>query len=106
MPDARWCKETSYRTRGAAGIPDSRRFAGMGPFWTRIGLAATTRKDVKRVKIGRGAAGILVQPDGVRAFVACSPDDCVAVIDLKSLEMTGKITAGKQPDGLAWAVRK
>jgi YVTN family beta-propeller protein len=69
-------------------------------------LNAATRKDVKRVKIGRGAAGILVQPDGVRAFVACSPDDYVAVIDLKSLEMTGKITAGKQPDGLAWAVRK
>ena len=69
-------------------------------------LNAATRKDVKRVKIGRGAAGILVQPDGVRAFVACSPDDYVAVIDLKSLEMTGKIAAGKQPDGLAWAVRK
>lgn len=69
-------------------------------------LNAGTRKDVKRVKIGRGAAGILVQPDGVRAFVACSPDDYVAVIDLKSLEMTGKIAAGKQPDGLAWAVRK
>ena len=69
-------------------------------------LNAATRKDVKRVKIGRGAAGILVQPDGVRAYVACTPDDYVAVIDLKSLEMTGKIAAGKQPDGLAWAVRK
>jgi hypothetical protein len=30
----------------------------------------------------------------------------VAVIDVKSLEMTAKIAAGKQPDGLAWAVRK
>jgi YVTN family beta-propeller protein len=67
---------------------------------------AATRKEVKRVKIGRGAAGILMQPDGSRAFVACTPDDYVAVIDLKSLEMTGKVTAGKQPDGLAWAVRK
>jgi YVTN family beta-propeller protein len=67
---------------------------------------AATRKDVKRVKIGHGAAGILMQPDGERAFVACTPDDYVAVIDVKSLEMTGKIAAGKQPDGLAWAVRK
>ena len=67
---------------------------------------AATRKEVKRVKIGRGAAGILMQPDGARAFVACSPDDYVAVIDLKTLEMTGKIAVGKQPDGLAWAVRK
>jgi YVTN family beta-propeller protein len=67
---------------------------------------STTRKNVKRIKIGRGAAGILMQPDGARAFVACSPDDYVAVIDVKSLERRGKIAAGKQPDGLAWAVRK
>jgi YVTN family beta-propeller protein len=69
-------------------------------------LDAATRKEVKRVKVGHGAAGILMQPDGLRAYVACSPDDYVAVIDVKSLEMTGKIVAGKQPDGLAWAVRK
>ena len=67
---------------------------------------ATTRKGVKRVKIGHGAAGILMQPDGLRAFVACTPDDYVAVIDVKTLEMTGKITAAKHPDGLAWAVQK
>jgi len=69
-------------------------------------LDAGTRKEVKRVRIGRGAAGILMQPDGLRAYVACTPDDYVAVIDVKSLEMTGKIAAGKHPDGLAWAVRK
>ena len=69
-------------------------------------IAASTRKEVKRLKIGSGAAGILIQPDGLRAYVACTPDDYVAVIDVKSLEMTGKIGAGKHPDGLAWAVRK
>jgi YVTN family beta-propeller protein len=69
-------------------------------------LDAATRKEVKRVKIGTGAAGILMQPDGLRAYVACTPDDYVAVIDVKSLEMIGKIAAGKHPDGLAWAVRK
>src|SRR5215472_13391223 len=67
---------------------------------------AATRKVAKRIKIARGAAGILMQPDGSQAFVACTPDDYVAVIDLKTLEMTGKLTAGKQPDGLAWSVRK
>jgi len=67
---------------------------------------AATRKQAKRIKIGRGAAGILMQPDGSQAFVACTPDDYVAVIDLKTLEMTGRLTAGKQPDGLAWSVRK
>ena len=67
---------------------------------------AASRKAVRRIKIGRGAAGILMQPDGARAFVSCSPDDYVAVIDVKSLEMVGKISAGKEPDGLAWAIRK
>ncbi len=67
---------------------------------------AATRKEFKRVKIGRGAAGILMQPDGSRAYVACTPDDYVVVIDLKSLEVIGKIKGAKQPDGLAWAVRK
>lgn len=67
---------------------------------------AASRREVKRVNIGRGAAGIQMQPDGSRAYVACTPDDSVAVIDLKSLDVTGRIDAGKQPDGLAWAVRR
>jgi YVTN family beta-propeller protein len=67
---------------------------------------AATRGLVKRVKVGRGAAGIQMQPDGARAFVACTPDDYVAIMDPKSLAVTGHIDAGKQPDGLAWAVRR
>lgn len=67
---------------------------------------AVTRGDVKRLKVGSGAAGILMDPDGSRAFVACSPDNYIAVIDLKSLEVTGHIDVGNEPDGLAWAVRR
>jgi YVTN family beta-propeller protein len=67
---------------------------------------AAGRKETKRVKIGRGAAGLLMQPDGSRAYVACTPDSHVAIIDLRTLEVAGHIEAGKQPDGLAWAVRK
>jgi YVTN family beta-propeller protein len=68
-------------------------------------LDARTRREVKRLKIGRGAAGIQMQPDGERAYVACTPDDYVAIVDLKTLEVIGHIEAGKQPDGLAWVVR-
>ena len=68
-------------------------------------LDAGTRKEIKRVKLGRGAAGIVMQPDGARAFVACSPDNYVTVIDLKSLEVAGRIDVGGEPYGLAWAVR-
>ncbi len=67
---------------------------------------ASTRKEIKRVRIGHGAAGIVMEPDGGRAFVACTPDNYVAVIDLKTLAVIGHIDAGGEPDGLAWAVRQ
>jgi YVTN family beta-propeller protein len=69
-------------------------------------IDAASRKVAKRIKVGRGAAGIVMQPDGSRAFVACTPDGYVAVIDLKSLEVTGHIDVGPEPDGLAWAVER
>ena len=66
---------------------------------------AKTRSEVKRLKIGNGAAGILMDPDGSRAFVACSNDNYIAIIDIKTLEVTGHLDVGGVPDGLAWAVR-
>jgi YVTN family beta-propeller protein len=63
----------------------------------------TTQKEVKRITIGHGSGGILIQPDGQRAYVACSADAYVVVIDMKTLEITGHIEAGGNPDGLAWA---
>ena len=61
---------------------------------------------LKRIPIGKGAAGIEVQPDGARAYVACTPDNYIAIVDLKTLEVAGRIEAGRQPDGMAWAVRR
>ena len=68
-------------------------------------LDAPGRKVIRRVKLGRGAAGILIQPDGSRAFVAVSPDNKVAVIDLKTLQVTGSVAPGEGPDGMAWVGR-
>jgi len=65
-----------------------------------------TRKEVKRIPVGHGAAGIQMPPDGSGVFVACTPDNYVAVIDLKTLTVTGHIDAGGNPDGMAWAVQK
>ena len=65
-----------------------------------------SRRETKRIALGRGAAGIQMQPDGVRAYVSCTPDNYVAIIDLKTLEIAGRIQAGTQPDGLAWASRQ
>jgi len=67
-------------------------------------LDVATRKEIKRINLGHGAAGIEMEPGGSRAFVACTPDNYVAVIDLKSLQVAGHIDVGPEPDGLAWAV--
>jgi YVTN family beta-propeller protein len=69
-------------------------------------IDVATRKTIKRIPISTGAAGILIEPGGARAFVACTPDGYVAIIDLKTLTMTGKIDAGAEPDGMAWATSR
>ncbi len=66
---------------------------------------AKSRKEIKRLKIGHGAAGILMDTDGSRAFVACSADNYIAIINLKTLEVSGHLDVGGVPDGLAWAIQ-
>jgi YVTN family beta-propeller protein len=90
--------------------PDGKRvlISGLGPAATPKGsnlaiLDAATHKEIKGLNLGGGSAGILIVADGSRAFVAVSGKDKVAVVDLKSLEVTSEIPTGKQPDGLAWA---
>ena len=39
-----------------------------------------SHKEIKKINIGHGGAGILVEPGGLRAFVGCTPDNYVAVI--------------------------
>jgi YVTN family beta-propeller protein len=65
-------------------------------------LDAASRKEIKRIKIGTGIAGILVSPDGSKAYIGATPDNYVGVVDLKTLEMSGKISTGKGPDGMDW----
>jgi YVTN family beta-propeller protein len=62
----------------------------------------STRKEVKRLTLGRSVAGILIPPDGSRAYVAATNDNYVAVVDLKTLEVTGHISTGTGPDGMDW----
>jgi YVTN family beta-propeller protein len=68
-------------------------------------LDAGSRKEIKRLKPGGGSAGILMQPDGSRVYVAVGSENGLLVIDLKTLEVAGHINSGPGPDGLAWAVR-
>lgn len=86
--------------------PDgSRALVSAGP--ELIVFDVATQKELKRLRIGHGGGGgILVQPDGQRAYVAFAEDGFVAVVDLKTVEVVGKVDAGPNPDGLAWAVQR
>ncbi len=107
-PEKKVIQTLAVDVRGANRLkftPDGGRvLVSSGP--ELVVLNASTRKVVKRIPIGHGSGGVLVQPDGTRAFVSCGPDNYVAVIDLHTLKVTGHISAGGGPDGLAWAVRR
>jgi YVTN family beta-propeller protein len=66
---------------------------------------AATRKEIKRLNLGRQPEGILIVPDGSRAYVALAGEKSVSVLDLKSIEVIAHIPTGNDPDGLAWAAR-
>lgn len=90
--------------------PDGKRvlISGLGGSATNnlVVLDAVTRKEVKKFDLGGGTSGIVLAPDGSHAYVAVSGKDKIAVVDLKTLEIAGSITTGKQPDGLAWVQEK
>ena len=61
------------------------------------------RRLVKTITVGRGPAGILMDPGGTRAFIAVNGENGVAVVDLSTLAVTSRVATGPNPDGLAWA---
>jgi YVTN family beta-propeller protein len=67
-----------------------------------IVMDAATRKEIKRIDVGGGAAGIQMSADGARAFIAVGSRNGVAIIDVKTLQVSGRIATGPGPDGLAW----
>jgi YVTN family beta-propeller protein len=81
---------------------------------------APTRAEVARISIGRGAVegaetrvfqkrfasspapvGILIAPDGKRAWIAATNADVVSVLDLERLRVADAWPTGHEPDGLA-----
>jgi YVTN family beta-propeller protein len=60
---------------------------------------------LRYVNAGHCPPFLISNRGGNHAFVACGPDNYVAVLDLKTLEVTGHIDVGGEPDGLAWAIR-
>lgn len=50
--------------------------------------------------------GIVVQPDGRRAYVANSNSDTVVVIDTSTWTVVDRFTTGREPDGLGWSTHR
>jgi DNA-binding beta-propeller fold protein YncE len=87
--------------------PDGRQVlisdAGTGDL---VVLDAASRKETRRLRLCRAAFGILIPPSGGTAYVACGADDEVAIVDLRTFAVSGRIKTGTNPDGMAWAERK
>lgn len=47
--------------------------------------------------------GILIPPDGRRAYVANANADVVSIVDLQTWETVGQLKPGREPDGMAWS---
>ena len=69
-------------------------------------LDAPARKEVRRIPMGKMPEGILMPPSGGVAYVAVNGDNYIAVLDLKSWQVTKKIQTGTGPDGMAWTSGK
>jgi DNA-binding beta-propeller fold protein YncE len=61
---------------------------------------ARTFKEVKRLTIGQGGTNIGFSRDGRTAFIAVRGMNEVAVIDVATLALAGRIKAGREPQGL------
>ncbi len=56
----------------------------------------------RKLSVGRVPVGIEIRPDGRVAYVANTQDDVLTAVDLDSFEELMTITAGDEPDGMAW----
>ena len=88
---------------GLGGRPGSNEGSGAGNVEF---VDVATHREIKSLNLGGGSGGILVVPDGSKAYVAVSQRNKVVAIDLKELKVIGEIPTGKNPDGLAWAQQR
>ena len=47
--------------------------------------------------------GVVIAPDGSRAWVAATQSDVVVVVDTSTLEVLDLIRTGQEPDGMAFS---
>ncbi|SEA28366.1 DNA-binding beta-propeller fold protein YncE [Arachidicoccus rhizosphaerae] len=62
-----------------------------------------THKLLRKIHVGTGASEVLIDKQDTHAFVACTPDNYIAVVDLSNWKVTRRIDIGGRPDGLSFA---
>lgn len=101
-PDGRWALVTAARS-GELVVLDARQ----RKVERRIGFAVEGKAEPGRLVTGFGESpvpiGVVVEPGGGKAYVALSNADRVAVVDLSIFTVTGFLTAGREPDGMAYS---
>ena len=69
-------------------------------------LDAATYKEFKRIPTSGHTEGLLMNPDGKKAYVTEDTAGLLGEIDLKTWTVTRELKVGEDPDGLAWASRQ
>ena len=70
-----------------------------------VALDLATMKITHTINVPANPQEVVVRPDDRRAYVSCLDKAQVAVLDLENWKLDRAIDAGKEADGLAWAVR-
>ncbi len=68
-----------------------------------IAVDVASRKIIKSLKVGGGAAGVLLSPDGQTAYVGVGRENNVTAVDIKTMTAKQIIPVGRGADGMAWA---
>ncbi len=104
-PDGKWVLVTNARSDELA-VFDARKMEEHARIKMELEAAETTGRlfgdqfDKSSVPIG-----VLVSPNGKRAFVAHANSDVISIVNLSSWKITGKVRGGKEPDGLGYSKR-
>ena len=100
-PDGKWVLQSNAQS-GTVSVYDAkaRTLAGTIAFAYDETIAKSTMLN----QFGRSATplGILIAPDGKRAWVALAAHDRLAEVDIASRRVLRMLTAGREPDGMAY----
>ncbi|WP_136935245.1 YncE family protein [Polyangium fumosum] len=62
----------------------------------------TSHQTLKSLPMGQGCEAIFIEPDGKHARIGVTTEDNVAEVDLATMSVVRRISAGQAPDGMAW----